>query len=66
MLLFNCRITGNKKSAFEDIVDAYLAYLQVSFKIILKSPLFSLIETKILEAEYTASRIDLMRIQINV
>ena len=29
--MFNCRVMGEEGSTFEDIVDAYLAYLQVSF-----------------------------------
>lgn len=29
--VFYCRMAGDKASTFEDIVDAYLAYLQVSF-----------------------------------
>lgn len=30
-IIFNCRMMGGESSTFEDIVDAYLAYLQVSF-----------------------------------
>lgn len=30
LFLFNCRVMDEKGSTFEDIVDAYLAYLQVS------------------------------------
>lgn len=36
MYLLECRDTGDK-STFEDILDAYLAYLQVSLNICLKS-----------------------------
>lgn len=32
---FNCRVMEDKASTFEDIVDAYLAYLQVSITMIL-------------------------------
>jgi len=36
MLLLNCRQTEDKASTFEDIVDAYIAYLQVSSKLGMK------------------------------
>lgn len=42
MLLSNCRTAADRASTFEDIVDAYLAYLQVSFELSLSFCILSL------------------------